>query len=194
MCDICRDIYRSDTKHGIAACPLRSALFCNVCQTYGHSTFKCPDKATWRVRTPEYIEQLIPPTLLRHHNITSLTPMPHVNPLPMECQYTPVLEVPIDKTGQYIRATLACHNLPCSSIKENKTVLEAYGALIGKKVVYVQNSANDVMEKADKKIQRAAARAKDEEILQVPVRKVIRTKKNVASAPTSAPTSVPTSV
>ena len=81
-----------------------------------------------------------------------------------------VLEVPVDTTGQYIRATLVSHNLPSSSIKENKKALEAYGALIGKKVVYVQ-SKNDVVEKADKKVQR-----------------VIKTKKNPAPAPVATPT------
>ena len=105
------------------------------------------------MRTPEYIEQLVSPMLLRHHNITSMTPIHTVNPLPLDCSYTPVLEVPVDTTGQYIRATLACHNLPSSSIKENKRVLEAYAATIGKKVVYVQKK-NDVVEKTDKKVQR----------------------------------------
>lgn len=170
MCDICSKIYRSDTKHDIAVCPVRAALFCSVCQTHGHSTLKCPDKATWKMRTPEYIEQLIPPSLLRHHRITSMTPIHEPNqspmPMPLDKKYDPVLEVPVDTTGQYIRATLACHNLPSSSIKENKRVLEAYSALIGKKVVYVQ-SKNDVVEKADKKVQR-----------------VIKTKKNSAPAPT----------
>lgn len=170
MCDCCSTIYRSDTKHDISVCPVRAALFCSVCQVYGHSTFKCPDKATWQMRTPEYIEQLIPATLLRHHGITSCTRIQSANSAPIPCSYAPVLEVPIDSTGQYIRATLACHNLPSSSIKENKRVLEAYGALIGKKVVYVQNK-NDVVEKADKKSQKVAER------------KVIKTKKVTAAAP-----------
>lgn len=172
MCDVCSTIYRSDTKHDISVCPVRSALFCSVCQITGHSTFKCPDKATWRMRTPEYIEQLIPPSLLRHHTITSQTPIQSVNAAPIECSYSPVLEVPVDTTGQYIRATLACHNLPSSSIKENKRVLEAFGALIGKKVVYVQNK-NDVVEKTDKKSQK--------------VQRVIKTKKVIAPEPTTAP-------
>jgi hypothetical protein len=69
------------------------------------------------------------------------------NPIPL---YPPVLEVPEDKDGKFIRATLASHNLPSSGIKENKRVLEAYGALIGKKVVYLQNETS-VAEKQAKK-------------------------------------------
>ena len=88
---------------------------------------------------------------------------------PVKIIHTPVLEVPIDTTGQFIRATLASYNLPSSSIKENKRVLEAFGALIGKKVVYLQGK-NDVLEKKIKtstKVQTATN-----------VPKVIKTKKN----------------
>ena len=183
MCDICSVIYHSDTKHDISVCPVRAALFCSVCQTRGHSTMKCPDKETWSMRVPEYIEQLISPALLRHHQITSQTPIVNPNSAPLECSYmnmnsdekrqpvkiihTPVLEVPIDTTGQFIRATLASYNLPSSSIKENKRVLEAFGALIGKKVVYLQGK-NDVVEK----------KIKTSTKVQTRVPKVIKTKKN----------------
>jgi len=144
---------------------------------------KCPDKATWSMRVPEYIEQLISPALLRHHQITTQTPIANLNSAPLECSYinmnsdekrqpvkithTPVLEVPIDTTGQFIRATLASYNLPSSSIKENKRVLEAFGALIGKKVVYLQGK-NDVLEK----------KIKTSTKIQTNVPKVIKTKKN----------------
>jgi len=69
------------------------------------------------------------------------------------------MEIPIDTTGAFIRATLASHNLPISGIKENKRVLEAFGAHSGKKVVYIQNKNHDVVEKT------------------VKARKVIKTKK-----------------
>ena len=150
MCDICSPIYHSDTRHDISVCPVRSALYCSVCQTYGHSTMRCPDKTSWQVRKPEYMEQLISPTLLRHHNISSKTPIKDPNGSPLPCLYTPVLEIPEDKDGKYIRATLASHNLPSSGLKENKRVLEAFGALIGKKVVYIQNDVC-VAEKQAKK-------------------------------------------
>ena len=139
MCDICSVIYHSDTKHDITVCPVRSALFCSVCQTQGHSTMKCPDKVVWQTRVPEYIEQLIPLNLRNHHNIKSQTPIQLPNMSPLESRYIPVIEVPVDTNGTHIRATLASYNLPSSSIKENKRVLEAFGSLIGKKVVYLQS-------------------------------------------------------
>ena len=103
---------------------------------------KCPDKAAWQTRVPEYMEQLIPLNLRNHHNIKTQTPIqsPNTAPLlPLESRYIPVIEVPVDTNGTHIRATLASYNLPSSSIKENKRVLEAFGSLIGKKVVYVQS-------------------------------------------------------
>ena len=131
---------------------------------------KCPDKATWKMRVPEYIEQLVSPTLLRHHQIKTQTQINLVNMIP-ECSYIPVLEVPVDTTGQFIRATLASYNLPSSSIKENKKVLEAFGALIGKKVVYLQGK-NDVVEKKIKAPKTQAVQK---------VQKVIKIKKNTAT-------------
>jgi len=150
MCDICSVIYHSDTKHEISACPVRAALYCSCCQIYGHSTMRCPDKVAWQVRVPEYIEQLIPPAVREHHQITSQTPLKNSNISPLTQPHIPVLEVPEDKDGKFIRATLASHNLPSSGIKENKRILEAFGALIGKKVVYLQNG-KDVAEKQAKK-------------------------------------------
>jgi len=133
---------------------------------------KCPDKAAWKTRVPEYLEQLISPTLLRHHQIKTQTSILNINSAPLESPYTPVLEVPVDTNGQFIRATLASYNLPSSSIKENKRVLEAFGALIGKKVVYLQGK-NDVVEKKVK-----ASPAKQT---------IIKIKKNKTQAVTQAP-------
>ena len=53
----------------------------------------------------------------------------------------PTLEVPADKDGSHTannRATLASYNLPPSSVKENKRLLESFGALIGKRVIYLK--------------------------------------------------------
>ena len=111
---------------------------------------KCPDKATWQVRKPEFIEQLVPRTLLLHHNIVSQTPIVNPNGELLDCPYSAVMELPEDKDGKFIRATLASYNLPSSGIKENKRVLEAFGSLIGKKVVYIQNE-KEINEKQAKK-------------------------------------------
>jgi len=110
----------------------------------------CPDKASWRVRKPEFIEQLIPPFLKTHHQISTQTLVQKASDIPISCPYDPVIEIPEDKDGKFIRATLASHNLPSSGKIENKRVLEAFFALTGKKVVYLQNE-KDIAEKQAKK-------------------------------------------
>jgi hypothetical protein len=56
------------------------------------------------------------------------------------CQ--PVIEIPEDKGSTAytanIRATLASNNLPSTSVKENKKLLEAFAAINGKKVIYLK--------------------------------------------------------
>lgn len=150
MCDICSVIGLHEMKHDISVCPVRSALHCSVCQTYGHSTMKCPDKSSWVTKKPEYIEQLVSLNLLRHHNIETQTKIQNASSIPLPCPYTAVMEIPEDKDGKFIRATLASYNLPSSGVKENKRVLEAFFALIGKKVVYIQNE-KEILEKKAKK-------------------------------------------
>jgi hypothetical protein len=96
---------------------------------------KCPDKATWHYRKPEFVEHLIPLHVLNHYNITTMTPI--TSGVQAHLPYIhgePVIEVPYDEDGKNIRATLASYNLPCSSVKENKKVLEKFGNLIGKKI------------------------------------------------------------
>jgi hypothetical protein len=139
MCDCCSKIVSSETKHTLTACPVRAALYCSVCQIYGHSTFICPDKAAWTVRSPEFQEQLIPINIRKQYSIITTTPLTVKDVIEDQSIYPPVIEVPEDKDGKYIRATLTSFGMPTSTVKENKRVLEAYGALIGKKVVYLQN-------------------------------------------------------
>jgi len=135
MCDICRTVLKVD-KHDSSNCPIRQAYFCSICQDYGHPTLKCPDKETWHYTKPIYVEQLIPSSVLTHYNISTLTPIngeiTRIKPIHGD----PIIDVPHDDDGKNIRATLSSYNLPCSSVKENKRMLEAYGELIGKKVEY----------------------------------------------------------
>jgi hypothetical protein len=120
---------------------------------------RCPDRGAWQTRKPEFIEQLISPAMRTHHQITSKTPITSPNGSPLPVPHTPVLELPDDKDGKFVRATLASYNLPSSSIKENRRVLEAFGALTGKKVVYLQNE-KDIAEKQAKKTAKKTIKVK----------------------------------
>ncbi len=114
---------------------------------------KCPDRATWHYRKPEFVEQLIPISILNHYNITSLTPIgtPKHDHIPY-VHGEPVIEIPYDEDGKNVRATLAAYNLPSSSVKENKRVMNEFGDLIGKKVSIVgqDNVKNPVKLKKSK--------------------------------------------
>lgn len=52
-------------------CPLKTATYCCLCASYGHSVRECKLDTTYR--EPQYLEQLIPPSLLEENNISSNT-------------------------------------------------------------------------------------------------------------------------
>lgn len=147
MCD-CSKLNLSD-NHGPNQCPVTNSLYCSICQENGHSTMKCPDRASWHYRKPEFVEQLIPISVLNHYNIKSLTPIG--TPLLKEhipyIHGEPVLEIPYDHDGKNVRATLAAYNLPSSSVTENKRVINAFGELIGKKVSILNEETKKVVSK-----------------------------------------------
>jgi hypothetical protein len=120
---------------------------------------RCPDRGAWQTRKPEYIEQLISPAMRTHHQIMTKTLITSPNGSPLPVPHTPVLELPDDKDGKFVRATLASYNLPSSSIKENRRVLEAFATLTGKKVVYLQNE-KDIAEKQAKKAAKKVIKVK----------------------------------
>lgn len=120
--------------HAAGHCPVTASLFCSICQENGHATMKCPDRATWHYRKPEFVEQLIPLSVLQHYKIDTRTPIPGVDNKHIPYLYQPVVEIPYDKDGKNIRATLAAHNIPSSSVKENERVAIAFGNLTGKTV------------------------------------------------------------
>jgi len=152
MCDSCSILYKSE-QHDPSLCPVRAALFCSICQVNGHSTVKCPHRDTWHYRKPQFIEQLIPATVLNHYKIESLTRI--TSGIEEHIPYIhgdPVINVPNDDKGKNIRATLSSYNLPCSSKKEDKRILEAFGTLIGKTIEYTKPVESKRMLKKSKEI------------------------------------------
>ena len=162
MCDSCKSVYHSNEKHDITTCAIANSLICSSCKRRGHATLKCPDLVSWQTRVPEYVEQLIPYDLKTHYRITAeqSTPLQLVHNEYIPCHHIlkeyiksesivstcvicrPVIEIPPDKgktiyTGN-IRATLASNNLPSTSVKDNKKLLENFAAINGKKVIYLK--------------------------------------------------------
>ena len=139
MCEYCAQLYSSAKAHNSSACPVKAAMYCNICQVNGHSTAKCPEKDTWHYRKPKYIEQLIPPSILSHYKIDTLTKIQsEVKEHPQYMPGDPVIDIPSDRDGQNIRAFLSSTNLPCSSVKENKRVLESFAKHVGPSIEYTE--------------------------------------------------------
>ena len=157
MCDFCSKLYNSDKQHEFACCPVRSALYCSICQIYGHTTIKCPDRDTWHYRKPEFVEQLIPTSVLAHYKIDSLTRITSgVNEHIPYIHGDPVITIPNDEKGKNIRATLSSYNLPCSSKKEDKRIIEEFGKLIGKEIEYSESSTKRILKATKPRVKSSA--------------------------------------
>ena len=52
-------------------CPLKTASYCCLCASYGHSVRNCKSDITFR--EPQFLEQLIPPSLLEENGIITNT-------------------------------------------------------------------------------------------------------------------------
>ena len=73
MCDFCKGKFLSIREHLFEDCPIRKGTYCCLCASYGHLPRNCAkDKKTLE---PEFLEQLIPPSLLEANGINTCTPI-----------------------------------------------------------------------------------------------------------------------
>ena len=73
MCDYCRDTLGNlCLQHELKDCPLRKGSYCPICASYGHSIRTCSKELK---SEPEFLEQLIPPSILKANNIQTATPI-----------------------------------------------------------------------------------------------------------------------
>lgn len=133
MCSKCPDI-----SHACKACKwqaaLRAASYCGICAIYGHTTLMCPDGDVLEHRKPEFIEQLIPTSLLDTYNIQSMTPLVNKD-VEIKPKYEPVFDV--YDTDKNIRAILMNHGKSISNKpKENRLRLQRLADELGRKLVY----------------------------------------------------------
>jgi len=77
MCKYCDYIpYTEYNDHNHIQCPFRKSMYCGFCASYGHPESDCPAPPSIESRTPQFIEQLLPPHLITSYNIHSATPLP----------------------------------------------------------------------------------------------------------------------
>ena len=136
MCTKCQDIIRGcKVKHQPMHCPLMAASYCGICATYGHTTMMCPDTQVLEHRKPEFIEQLIPTSILDAYNIQTTTPLANKD-TEMKSRHEPVLEV--YDTDKNIRAILMNYNKPIANkSKDNRIRIQKLADELGRKLVYL---------------------------------------------------------
>lgn len=75
-------------------CPLKTASYCCLCASYGHTPINC--KEDTRYRKPQFLEQLIPPSLLQQNGIitnTLITSTNNKEPTYMVDPIKPIIDV-----------------------------------------------------------------------------------------------------
>ncbi len=136
MCSYCKNEgIDFSIPHAVSNCPLRRSSYCSVCCSYGHLTDDCPDKEAIYYRKALYVEQLLPPTLVRHYNITSKTPLPHTDPPKslFEAEWT------VEDTDKAIRQVLMNYEIqPSGRPKENRRLLKELADERHLKLVYIK--------------------------------------------------------
>lgn len=133
MCSICKTVLQDfSIEHTEALCPLRNSRYCSYCAKYGHLTKSCPAKPARMFREPAYLEQLIPPSVLKEYGITSKTQIKNFS-LPEEPQQ--LLEIKDDE--RVIAAYLAARSIKPQKGFTRRETLEEYAKLNNKRVVYM---------------------------------------------------------
>lgn len=129
--------------HVVDACPLIRGRYCGMCASYGHTPSNCPDVTTRSFREPQFVEQLIPPSLMEKHRIITKTLL---NPASAVGKGDWLMEVP--DTDEGLRAALMAAGVKpmiCQGngrstgkeITENKQRLQKVATAAGRKLVFI---------------------------------------------------------
>ena len=149
MSEKCRECYSVLGKlvkpHKPEFCPLKKGSYCGLCASYGHTHSACPDILTKAYREPQFVEQLIPPSIIESYGIKTQTPLPGNHIISAKMQEH-LMEVP--ETDDALRAALLAAGVKpmiCQEKgkKENKELIENKKRLqkvadkVGRKLVFI---------------------------------------------------------
>jgi hypothetical protein len=147
MCDHCKQIAPGYAFEHKDRCPFLMGLLCNRCARFGHTADTCQIQES-EYAHPNYEEQLVPPTYLDKHSITTRVPILSVRssiPLPdipsiSKRSTNGVIEIEDDNV--VIRQFLRNRRIPCprpdtkGAYKRLRDILEAYAKKQNKRVEY----------------------------------------------------------
>ncbi len=137
MCSYCQDVLIGFAiPHPKNACPLLRSSYCSVCCSKGHLTEECPDREVLETRVVQFVEQLVPYSLIQHYNIKTHTHLHQTNDI-RKARFEPVLEV--EDTDKAIRAILMNNDIqPSGKMKVNRQKLQQIATDQGRKLVYLK--------------------------------------------------------
>ena len=156
-CTSCKEIMGSFAfGHTEEECPIRRGSYCNLCCANGHSPAECKDSVILGFREPQFLEQLVAPSLLETYGITTMTPISGKSISPVIAT-DDILEVP--ETDEALRTILTFYGVKpmiCQEkgkadkkeIKENKKRLQKVADGLGRKLVFVTEDRRDLSEVA----------------------------------------------
>jgi hypothetical protein len=132
MCDSCSKVLINfGIPHSKEDCPLRASYYCSNCAISGHLQEECTN--TSKYAKPTFVEQFIPPSVLKEYNITTLTPLPYKESENIE----PSIEIKDD--DRVIRHHLLANSIqPSGRPKDNRIKLFDLVKKQGKRLVLVK--------------------------------------------------------
>jgi len=150
MCDGCRVVMPDfGIPHERSSCPFLQSLYCSNCaRKAGHTLENCPDRPSRRYTQPCYVEQLVPPSLLKQYGITTRTPLP-----PPRTPSPPKRLIEILDDNATISAYLAARGVKRRKGEKLRDALQRYGVEVQKRVIYISrlsrpcDAANEILQK-----------------------------------------------
>lgn len=134
MCSNCKNVLIGfSIPHKPINCPLHHSSYCSICCSYGHLTEHCPDDEAVKHRRVEFVEQLVPPSVLQRYNITSKTPVPG----PSEPRKLHGPEWEVENSEKAIRQVLMNYGIQPMKAKENRRLIKQIADELQRKLVYV---------------------------------------------------------
>ena len=149
MCDHCKQIAPGYAFEHKERCPFQMGLLCNRCARFGHTADTCQIPES-EYAHPNYEEQLVPPSHLDKHGITTRNPILSVLPpsnLIARCNTASSIRptngvIEIEDDNVVIRQFLRNRRIPCprpdtkGAYKRLRDILETYAKKQNKRVEY----------------------------------------------------------
>jgi hypothetical protein len=137
MCDGCKEIMPDfGIPHAFEDCPYLNSLYCSHCARKArHTLANCPDKPSRRFTQPCFVEQLVPPSLLKEYGITTRTPLP-----PPRDPSPPKRLIEILDDDEVITQFLLARSVKRRKGESLRGALQRFAAVDQRRVIYMPKS------------------------------------------------------